>query len=105
MNVATQVVRSQNSGVSRQDLTSFEGGSATDNTAASRDPEMYTIYRTYLDTLSPYLTMFNQNAICGKWGAKEYVNQPLSQTPKYRALVDYINDVPAPKRGTEEPKK
>ena len=91
------------------DLISYEGGSATDNTAASRHPEMYNIYRDYLDGLAPYLTMFNQYTVCGrggKWGAKEYVNQPLAETPKYRALVDYINDVPAPKRpAAEEPKK
>ena len=91
------------------DLTSYEAGSATGNTAASRHPEMYYIYRDFLDGIAPYVTMFNQYTIYGrggKWGAKEYVNQPLSQTPKYRALVDYINGVPAPKRpAAEEPKK
>ena len=91
------------------DLTSYEGGSATDNTAASRHPDMYYIYRDFLDGIAPYVTMFNQYTICGrggKWGAKEYVNQPPAETPKYRALVDYINGVPAPKRpAAEEPKK
>jgi hypothetical protein len=90
------------------DLISYEGGSATENIAACRHPEMYNIYRDYLDGLAPYLTMFNQYTVCGrdgKWGAKEYVNQPLSETPKYRALVDYINGVPAPKRALEETKK
>jgi hypothetical protein len=90
------------------DLICYEGGSATENTAASRHPEMYNIYRDFLDGIAPYLTMFNQYTVCGKggkWGAKEYVNQPLSETPKYRALVDYINGVPAPKRALEETKK
>ena len=91
------------------DLTTYEGGSATDNTTASRHPEMYNIYRDYLDGIASYVTMFNQYTVCGrggKWGAKEYLTQPLAETPKYRALVDYINGVPAPKRpAAEEPKK
>ena len=91
------------------DLTTYEGGSATDNTTASRHPEMYYIYRDFLDGIAPYVTMFNQYTVCGrggKWGAKEYLTQPLAETPKYRALVDYINGVPAPKRpAAEEPKK
>jgi hypothetical protein len=91
------------------DLTSYEAGSATGNTAASRHPEMYYIYRDFLDGIAPYVTMFNQYTVCGrggKWGAKEYLTQPLAETPKYRALVDYINGVPAPKRpAAEEPMK
>jgi hypothetical protein len=70
---------------------------------------MYYIYRDFLDGIAPYVTMFNQYTVCGrggKWGAKEYLTQPLAETPKYRALVDYINGVPAPKRpAAEEPMK
>ncbi|MCY3017698.1 MAG: hypothetical protein NTW87_01525 [Planctomycetota bacterium] len=81
-------------------LISYEGGQhiATPAAAipANKDPGMYQVYLDFLNAISPYLTMFNQYTVCGKysnwgcWGAKEYVTQPLAEAPKYRALVDYL---------------
>jgi len=68
--------------------------------AVNSDPEMYGIYREYLDTLSRYfdcIAHFSQVGIWGGsgcWGAKQYTGQPLAEAHKYRAIVDWVSANP-----------
>ncbi len=69
--------------------------------AANRDPRMRGIYDQFLNgwkteggTLMMHYTAprtFNKH---GPWGTKEYITQPTSQTPKYQALLNFINSTP-----------
>lgn len=63
--------------------------------AANRDPGMYDLYRLYLDGYTANGgTMFVHYDFCagfnqfGSWGSMEYLDQPLSQAPKFQALLD-----------------
>lgn len=63
----------------------------------NRDPRMYDIYRQYLadwkaltgDTLALYNSGGSISKY-GAWGIREYAGQPLSETPKRRAVLDFI---------------
>jgi hypothetical protein len=66
-------------------------------TAANRDPRMGTRYYEYLDVLrSNGVEMFCNFSFCGEWskwgswGVLERLDQPLSEAPKYSALIDWI---------------
>jgi hypothetical protein len=70
-------------------------------TAANRDPRMGQLYKKYLDG------WFNQNpnglimmysyvsppGRYGFWGALEYQDQPISEAPKYKAIMEYIENM------------
>ncbi len=62
--------------------------------AVSRDPRMEALYTAYIKRwqteIGDYLVLFSSISpvtIHGAWGLQEYPNQPLSETPKMRALV------------------
>ncbi|HHC74339.1 MAG TPA: hypothetical protein ENK78_04645 [Thiothrix sp.] len=64
--------------------------------AANRDPRMETAYIDLLKGLKQRgLVLFmafsspRPNAFWGAWGIKEYLNQPDSETPKYRAIMKF----------------
>jgi hypothetical protein len=64
--------------------------------AANRDPRMGALYGRYLALwreLGGGVLMHHVDCAAGGrygfWGASEYLGQPLSETPKRRALVDY----------------
>ncbi|MFZ6028724.1 MAG: cellulose-binding protein [Chloroflexota bacterium] len=94
-------------------LLAYEGGqhlagvgSAQNNEAittlftnANRDERMYAVYRQYLNAWKEAGGgLFMAFSLCGgygrygSWGALEYINQP--DTPKYRALIDFIDANP-----------
>ena len=65
-----------------------------------RDPRMYDLYKKYLSgwqkQVGDTMTLFNSTSPIsqhGAWGLREYAGQPLAQTPKRRAAVDYNNAV------------
>jgi hypothetical protein len=64
--------------------------------AANRDPRMETAYIELLKGLKQRGTVLfmafsspRPNAFWGAWGIKEYLNQPNSETPKYRAIMKF----------------
>lgn len=65
--------------------------------ASNRDPRMYDRYIEYLNMLDvngvEMLCNFSyvaEPSKWGSWGVLEYMNQPVVQTPKYRALMNWI---------------
>ncbi|MHB1140402.1 MAG: InlB B-repeat-containing protein [Sulfuricaulis sp.] len=81
------------------------GGAQDDTTltdiliAANRDPRMYQRYADYLAMLDAegvstctFLGDISRPSKWGSWGTLEYLEQPVSEAPKYLALVDYITD-------------
>jgi hypothetical protein len=69
--------------------------------AANRDPRMSGIYDRFLNgwkaeggALMMHYTAPRTFSKHGPWGTKEYITQPISQTPKYRALLDFISSTP-----------
>ena len=63
-----------------------------------RDPRMETLYRDYLrdwraltgDVMTLY-SATGQISQYGAWGIREYAGQPLSETPKRRAVLDALS--------------
>ena len=75
---------------------------------ANRDPRMYNLYLDYLDALNEAkIGLFNHYNHCerwnvdGSWGSLEYLNQPLSEAHKHRAILDWPTEVP-PTEPTED---
>ncbi len=63
---------------------------------ANRHPQMYDRYVTYLDMLNregvelfANYSFVDRWSRYGSWGALEYMDQPLSEAPKYRALIEW----------------
>jgi hypothetical protein len=98
------------------DLIAYEGGqhlivkqphiNSTENQAltnvaiaANRDPRMYDLYKEYLNLwkemgggIMLHLGSVGGYGRYGMWGSLEYQDQPIKSAPKYRALMDYINE-------------
>jgi hypothetical protein len=62
----------------------------------NRDPAMYDAYKRYIgawrDTAGDLMTMYNTTGSIsqyGAWGMREYAGQPLAQTPKRRAALEF----------------
>lgn len=69
---------------------------------ANRHPTMETLYRDYLQMLSDEGVVENGNFVdfgrhsnYGSWGMREWLNQPDSLAPKWRAFVAHANAHPA----------
>jgi hypothetical protein len=67
------------------------------------DPRMGQIYTTFLDgwasEIGDTIMLYHQVGPVvnfGAWGLEEYDNQPLSQAPKKKAVLDFIARHPAP---------
>jgi len=65
--------------------------------AMARDPRMYDLYSQFLNRWQKEIgglyvayTFVDAYGKFGAWGHKEYDGQPLSEAPKMRALVDFI---------------
>ena len=82
----------------------YEGGQhiiATSENAAvaaqmQRSPLMYDIYKRYLSDwtsqLGDTMTLYSATGVIsqyGAWGIREYAGQPLAETPKRRAALEY----------------
>jgi hypothetical protein len=86
-------------------MNAYEGGQhvTTNAAAVNRDPAIYQVYMNYFNAMNQsmggegvfvhYLHSGNYND-GGAWGSKEYVGQPNSEAPKYRALMDWITTNP-----------
>jgi len=66
--------------------------------AANRDSRMFNRYMEYLNMLKANgVDMFGNFSFVsspskwGSWGVLEYMNQPIENAPKYRALVNWLN--------------
>ena len=66
---------------------------------ANRDPRMYDLYREYLNLwkemgggIMMHFSSVGGYGRYGMWGSLEYQDQPIKAAPKYRALMDYINE-------------
>jgi hypothetical protein len=66
-------------------------------TQIERDPRMYGIYKQYISSwqsqVGSELTLFaltGNISPFGGWGLSEYANQPLSETPKRRAVQEFL---------------
>ena len=82
------------------------GGAESDATltallvAANRDPRMCDCYLAYFRmlaasgvTLFNHLTYVGSPSEWGAWGALESMDQPIEETPRYRALADWVGYV------------
>lgn len=65
--------------------------------AANRHPKMYNLYQRHLNhwfaqggNLYMIFSFVGLPSKSGSWGSLEYLDQPLSQAHKYRAIVDFI---------------
>jgi len=65
-------------------------------TTVNRDPRMYDHYITFLGMLQDEgVSLCAAFSFCtswgkwGSWGSLEYLDQPLTESPKYRALVEW----------------
>lgn len=70
-----------------------------------RDPRMYDIYRQFITSwqtqIGDRLNLFALEGGISKyggWGLSEYIGQPISQTPKLRAVYDFLG-ISAPRAG------
>jgi hypothetical protein len=70
--------------------------------AANRDPRMGTIYRDYLRawrtegaTMFVHFSDAGEYTKWGRWGSREWRDQPIAMAPKYSALQDFIAANPA----------
>ncbi len=81
-------------------LTTYEGGIHMNNglrSTYSLDKGVYNTYLYYLDQLAPYYAVFTHYSYVfgadrgNNFGAVDYVGQPSSETPKARALLDWID--------------
>ena len=79
---------------------------------ANRDPRMYNLYLDYLNALNEAgISLFNHYNHCerwdayGSWGALEYLNQPLNEAHKHRAILNWPTDEPTtePAEDTQPP--
>jgi hypothetical protein len=66
--------------------------------ASNRDQRMYDRYIEYLNMLDANgVEMYGNFSFVGSpskwgsWGVLEYMDEPIEQAPKYRALVNWIN--------------
>lgn len=106
--IAANVALAQSRGLS---LIAYEGGqhlapvgpasaiqALVDKLAeVNRDPGMYDVTTQFLDAwaasgasfLAPF-SLVEQFSSFGAFGHKEYLDQPLDETPKYRALLDHL---------------
>lgn len=64
----------------------------------NRDPRMYDLYKKYISVwnlkINDTMTLFASTSPIsqyGAWGLREYAGQPLAETPKRRAAIDYMN--------------
>ena len=72
-------------------------GNLSTLTALNRDARMYDIYKTYMadwkNLSGDLMVLYSATGSIsqyGAWGIREYSGQPLSETPKRRAVLDYI---------------
>ena len=58
---------------------------------------MYDVYTQYLDAIAPHIRLFMHYVHSGAWnggggwGAERAVGDPLSRSPKLRALFDWVD--------------
>jgi hypothetical protein len=84
------------------DLVAYEGGQHVVEGAdiVNDRPEMYALYRAYLEGIAPYFTLFMHYVhngdwnSGGAWGATRHVGQPPATAPKLRALVEWTHQHP-----------
>jgi hypothetical protein len=72
----------------------------------NRDPRMHDLYRKYLtgwrNRIGDALVLYNSHSTISRFGAfglREYPGQPLDETPKRRAVIEFLkaaSDSPAP---------
>jgi hypothetical protein len=96
-------------------MIGYEGGQhvTTSASTVNRNPEMYDLYIEYFDMLDNYMGGVFAHychvgtwSSGGAWGSMEYTGQPISQAHKYRALMNYIDDItgdPLPPVFTSDP--
>ncbi|WP_380875270.1 hypothetical protein ACFB49_03990 [Sphingomonas sp. DBB INV C78] len=77
--------------------------------AINRDQRMYGVYKKYLAAwrtqIGDVMTLFNSTGPIsryGAWGMREYSGQPMAETPKRRAAVEYIGVAAASDSATSE---
>ena len=65
--------------------------------ALNRDERMYAAYKKYLEAwerqIGDLMVLYNTTSPIsqhGAWGIREFEGQPLEQTPKRRAILDYL---------------
>jgi hypothetical protein len=73
-------------------LVMYEGGNCAGNFTAANNAALITNYNSAFAIFSKYFTTFNQfTCICpGIYGGKQYLDQPIDSTGKYKACYDYI---------------
>ena len=92
----------------------YEGGPGFSNgmpaiqkdlNAMNQDPRMYGLYTLFLNRwrkeVGGLLMLFSLTGVSGQyggWGHLEYTGQPPSESPKMRALIDFIDKLPAQKQ-------
>lgn len=86
-------------GYSDVELGGYEGGQHIVGPSAeeiNRQPQMYDIYRQWLTIMDRYLTVNAHYSLVTPYegnqafGLKEWITQPASQAPKWRAIIDHL---------------
>lgn len=79
------------------DVIGFTPDAAADAQTMIHDPRMYDIYTNFLEDyrkrIGGLLVLYNGTSGT-TYGHKDYTGQPISETPKMRAVVDFINRHP-----------
>lgn len=78
-------------------LIAYEGGQHVTKMgkAINQSPAMFELYQAYLTEMARYFDLFSHYCHVGRageggsWGCIEYTGQPVSEAPKYRALVEW----------------
>ncbi|GIL87895.1 hypothetical protein Vretifemale_15941 [Volvox reticuliferus] len=94
-------------GPSIVESSAIQNGRSTTGLAAkfndlNRHPAMYGLYSAYLDAYRraglvddgrPFMQYVTTGTFTkyGSWGLQEYTGQPVSQAPKYRSLMDWLD--------------
>lgn len=75
-------------------LISYEGGHhiTTNFEAVNANPIIYNTYLTFLDSMNVYFEeiVLYSHVARNAFGLKQYVNQPLAEAHKYRAVLDWL---------------
>ncbi len=85
-------------------MITYEGGHhiTTNADQFSANPKSYQLYRDLLTAMQSHVTLFMHYVHSGAWGtvnawgAKRFIDQPLADAHKYRALVDYMKATTPP---------
>ena len=77
-------------------MTSYEGGHhvITDFSILNQNPEIYKSYLVFLNSYQEHFEeiLFYSHVATNSFGLKQYIEQPIADAHKYRAVIHYLQD-------------